>query len=132
MGGLGLRAAEDQAPAAYAASLLASQPIVQSLVAPQVPAQVGDQPEQGVLDPDTLAALSAALGKPSRRGRSRGAHSANAHPEDRRGAAEASSRHAQRPGHQGEGQAGIPLLTSRRRLVELRPDQIFRPPLLST
>ena len=61
MGGLGLRAAEDQAPAAYTASLLASQPIVQSLVAaPQLP----DQAEQGVLNPPTLAALSAALGNP--------------------------------------------------------------------
>jgi len=68
-GGLGLRSAVDQAPAAYTASLLASQPISQSLVAaPQLPDHpeegAPDQPEPGVLDPPTLAALSAALGKP--------------------------------------------------------------------
>ena len=68
-GGLGLRSAVDQAPAAYTASLLASQPIGQSLMAaPQLPDHpeegAPDQPEPGVLDPPTLAALSAALGKP--------------------------------------------------------------------
>ena len=64
MGGVGLRAAEDQAPAAYAASVLSSQPLVQSLVdAPdQGLAQVDGDDLQGSLCPQLLAALSAAQG----------------------------------------------------------------------
>ena len=66
MGGVGLRAAEDQAPAAYAASLLSSQTLVESLVGgPDVEGGV-DQGEgddlQGSLSPQLLAALSTAQG----------------------------------------------------------------------
>ena len=65
MGGLGLRCAEDQAPAAYAASLLASQPLTRSLQ---------DRLHCGVdldgipgLPPHLLDAMSAAQGEEAKK-----------------------------------------------------------------
>ena len=55
MGGMGLRAAEDQAPAAHAASVLSSQLLVQDLVGPRV----DDRP---ALSAQLLAALSESQG----------------------------------------------------------------------
>ena len=63
MGGVGLRAAEDQAPAAYAASVLSSQTLVQSLVGAHADGgddQAEGDGQQGSLGPQLLAALSAA------------------------------------------------------------------------
>jgi hypothetical protein len=65
MGGAGLRAAEDHAPAAFAASLLSSQPLVQALLGPgdQGHPQVeGDNQEPSILSPLLLDTLSAAQG----------------------------------------------------------------------
>ena len=59
MGGLGLRAAEDHAPAAYAASVLSAQLRVQDLVGGR---QVVDG-EEDVLGPEALGALSVAQGE---------------------------------------------------------------------
>ena len=59
MGGLGLRAAEDHAPAAYAASVLSAQLRVQDLVGGR---QVVDG-EEDVLGPEVLGALSVAQGE---------------------------------------------------------------------
>ena len=56
MGGMGLRGAEDHALAAYAASILASQPLSRTLL------NQGDEPEQ-VLPQQVLAGPSAALGE---------------------------------------------------------------------
>ena len=55
-GGMGLRAAEDQAPAAFAASVLSSQTLVQDLVGPRE----GDRPS---LSPQLLTTLSASCGE---------------------------------------------------------------------
>ena len=70
MGGLGLRAAEDQAPAANAASILSSQLLLQDLVGPRGPPRLAvalpgvdvDEPRP-TLSPRLLAALSAAQGE---------------------------------------------------------------------
>ena len=66
MGGLGLRAAEDQAPAAYAASVLSSKTLVQSLLGAEVGAEVpvveGEE-LLGSLHPRLLAALAVAQGE---------------------------------------------------------------------
>ena len=62
MGGLGLRAAEDHASAAYAASVLSAQLRVQDLVGGR---QVVDG-EEGALGRDLLGALSAAQGEQER------------------------------------------------------------------
>ena len=63
MGGMGMRGAEDHAPVAYAASVLASQPLAQAL-------QVGVQALQGegeeltsVLSAHLLVAMSATMGE---------------------------------------------------------------------
>ena len=61
LGGLGLRGAEDHAPVAYAASLLCSQLLVQSLLG--VDHQLPIDPEAGNLSPQLLAAISAAQGE---------------------------------------------------------------------
>ena len=61
MGGLGLRAAEDHAPAAYAASVLSAQTKIQDLVGGRQAAAEGE--EEGVLQPQLLAALSVAQGE---------------------------------------------------------------------
>ena len=55
-GGMGLRAAEDQAPAAFAASVLSTQTLVQDLVG----SREGDKP---TLEPRLLAALSVSCGE---------------------------------------------------------------------
>ena len=60
MGGMGLRGAEDHAPAAYAASVLASQPLASTLLRRQL--NDGEEP-QSVLPQQVLTALSAALGE---------------------------------------------------------------------
>ena len=63
MGGVGSRAVEDQAPAAYAASVLSSQTLVQSLVGAHADGgddQAEGDGQQGSLGPQLLAALSAA------------------------------------------------------------------------
>ena len=59
LGGMGLRAAEDHAPAAHAASVLASQPLLQGLLGTQ---------EDGatVLPPSLLEALTVAMGEEAR------------------------------------------------------------------
>ena len=62
MGGLGLRAAEDHAPAAYAASVLSAQLRVQDLVGGR---QVVDG-EEGALGQELLGALSTAQGEQER------------------------------------------------------------------
>ena len=62
MGGLGLRAAQDHAPAAHAASVLSAQMRVQDLVGGRQAAAEGEE-EEGVLQPQLLAALSAAQGE---------------------------------------------------------------------
>ena len=61
MGGLGLRAAEDHAPAAHAASVLSAQLRVQDLVGGRQAAD--NEEEQGALRPQLLAALSVAQGE---------------------------------------------------------------------
>ena len=71
MGGLGLRAAEDQAPAAYAASILSSQLLLQDLVGPRGPPRPAvalpgvdvDLEPKPTLSPRLLANLSAAQGE---------------------------------------------------------------------
>ena len=59
MGGLGLRAAEDHAPAAHAASVLSAQLRVQDLVG----GRRAEEGEEGVLQPQLLVALSKAEGE---------------------------------------------------------------------
>ena len=61
MGGLGLRAAEDHAPAAYASSVLSAQLRVQDLIGGRQAAAEGE--EEGILQPQLLAALSVAQGE---------------------------------------------------------------------
>ena len=63
MGGLGLRAAEDHAPAAHAASILSAQLRVQDLVGGRQAAEADDEGAGGVLSPQLLAALSEAQGE---------------------------------------------------------------------
>ena len=67
LGGMGLRTAEDHAPAAFAASRLSSQPILLSLKEgqpQQQPVGEGDQQET-ILQPPLLEALTAAQGCPA-------------------------------------------------------------------
>ena len=66
MGGLGLRAAEDQAPAAYAASVLSCKTLVQSLLGPEIGAEapvLEGEELLGSLQPQLLAALAVAQGE---------------------------------------------------------------------
>ena len=58
MGGMGLRGAEDHAPAAYAASVLAAQPLTQVLLRTSL-----DEEHSPSLSPEFLASLSASLGE---------------------------------------------------------------------
>ena len=63
LGGLGLRGAEDHAPAAYAASYLSSQLLMQSLLG-EIPQPLqDDQEDESNLSRHLLAALSAAQGE---------------------------------------------------------------------
>ena len=55
---MGLRAAEDHAPAAHAASLLAAQPLLQNLLG-----TVGRDDQTPVLSPSVLAALTVSMGE---------------------------------------------------------------------
>ena len=61
LGGMGLRAAEDHAPVAHAASVLASQPLLQGLLG-----NVGQEEEARVLPHGLLAALTLAMGEEAR------------------------------------------------------------------
>ena len=69
MGGLGLRGAEDHGPATYAASVLSSKMLTQSLAGPDQ-AEHGPVPEgeelQGSLSPGLLAAIGEAQGEEAR------------------------------------------------------------------
>ena len=69
MGGLGLRGAEDHGPATYAASVLSSKALTQSLVGLNH-ADLGPVPEgeelQGTLRPELLAAIGDAQGEEAR------------------------------------------------------------------
>ena len=58
MGGMGLRGAEDHAPAAYAASVLAAQPLTQALLG----TAADDQPSPS-LSAEFLANMSIKLGE---------------------------------------------------------------------
>ena len=58
LGGMGLRAAEDHAPTAYAASLLASQTLLKGLTG-----QDNQAEETGILSPILLEALTSAMGE---------------------------------------------------------------------
>ena len=58
LGGMGLRAAEDHAPVAHAASLLAAQPLLQKLLGTD-----GQDNQTPVLAPNILAALTVTMGE---------------------------------------------------------------------
>ena len=58
LGGMGLRAAEDHAPVAHAASVLASQPLLQGLLG-----NASQDDEATVLSPSLLEALTVAMGE---------------------------------------------------------------------
>ena len=58
LGGMGLRAAQDHAPAAHAASLLACQPLLQGLLGNQ-----GQEVEATVLSPSLVEALTVTMGE---------------------------------------------------------------------
>ena len=69
MGGLGLRGAEDHGPTTYAASVLSSKLLTQSMIGPDQ-AEHGPVPEgeelQGTLSPGLLAAIGEAQGEEAR------------------------------------------------------------------